>query len=200
MELWKHADTHLLVLAAVFHRSEVFALFSLHVFPKPKVKPASDHFLEIKVKHIPKKRNVKCWDCLGILAHRCGKTARVFLSQSSWYTQLSKFKQTGITLISTISITAQVCCLEGHWVAVFPPIFPEISLPLYSIRYRWRIWSPWDFVWRRASAPSSPGIQQDYIVIISISILCDSLFHVRDLQSCFINSAWMKPHFKHRGA
>lgn len=53
MELWKHADTHLLVLAAVFHRSEVFALFSLHVFPKPKVKPASDHFLEIKVKHIP---------------------------------------------------------------------------------------------------------------------------------------------------
>lgn len=31
-------------------------------------------------------------------------------------------------------------------------------------------------------------------------ILYDSPIHVRNLQSCFINLAWMKPHFKHRGA
>lgn len=92
----------------------------------------------------------------------------------------SSIKQASLWSRQLARITTQVCCLEGHWVVVSPPIFPEISLSLYSTRHRWRIWSPWDFVWRWAPVLSSPGIQQDYIVIISISILCDSLFHVRD--------------------
>lgn len=153
----------------------------------------------MKVKHIWQS---EMWNTVWWLS--LTDMGRLWECFSARYAQLPKFKQTGVALILTISThhSASLPSWEPPNCCFFPPppIFPEISLPLYSTRYRWKIWSPWDFVWRRASAPSSPGIQQDYTVIISISIPCDSLFYVRDLQSCFINSAWMKPHFKHRGA
>lgn len=173
-------------------------LFSLRVFLKAKSASKEhkfNHFLKMDVKHIPQKWKVKCWDCMATL--RRGKTISVPLPEMHNYPSSSK--QAALWSRQLVHMTARVCCLEDHWV-VFSPFFPEISLPLYSARYRWSIWSPRDFVLRGASAPPSPGIQRDYIVIMSISILCDSPFHVRDLQSCFINSAWMKPHFKHRGA
>lgn len=47
-------------------------------------------------------------------------------------------------------------------------------------------------------AQPSPGRQQDYTVIISNSISYDSHFHMGDMPSCFIDSAGMKPSFKHR--
>ena len=123
--------------------------------------------------------------------------------------QLPEFRQTRSTLISTIST------YHSGWVHGINPRFPLCRRPLshfflvhcktpclfHPARSRRRLLiSPRHCFTEGFFAPPSPGRQWDYTVIISNSILYDSLFHVRDLQSCFINSAWMKPHFKHRGA
>lgn len=119
--------------------------------------------------------------------------------------QLAKFKLTCSTLISTISehhrgrihsikCAVSLCFADQR---VTPPLSLKTPRPFYPARHRRRhLISPrhWAF------AQPSPGIQWDYTVIIRVSILYDSIFHVRDLQSCFINSAWMKPDFKHTGA
>lgn len=116
--------------------------------------------------------------------------------------QLPEFKQTCSTLILTIStyhsgwvhsINLQFVSADDQWVT-FPPRLFILADTDEGVR------SPQDIVLQRAFAPPSPGRQRDYTVIICSAILYDSLFHVRDLQSCFINSAWMKPHFKRRGA
>lgn len=119
------------------------------------------------------------------------------------HAQLPKFKQTCSALISTISTYHSGCVRSLNLQSLSADdrraIFllsccrlPAFYLFIYFLsRQKLAKTSdlPRDIVLWRAFAPPSLGIQQDYTVIISISILYDSVFHVRDLRSCFINSA-----------
>lgn len=143
---------------------------------------------------------------LNSVSHMRTKSASLCTARHS-HAQLPKFKQTRSALILTIS-TYHSGCVRSINLQFFRPMNLFSFLAADSPAFFFfilpdtgkGIWSPQDIVLRKAFAPPSPGVQWDYTVIISISILYDSVFHVRDLQSCFINSAWMKPHFKHRGA
>lgn len=145
----------------------------------------------------------------GDIIHGSGglyKDSECLCSARHSHAQLPKFKQTCSTVILTIS-TYHSSWVQSRCSFSLLRTSESFFLSCYRLPCLFilpdtgkGIWSPQDIVLRRTFAPPSPGIQWDYTVIISISILYDSLFHVRDLQSCFINSAWMKPHFKHRGA
>lgn len=200
-----HSHSHIplfLTLHFIIHVSKDPPQLSLMVSPICELPPWVFHLRAWELAML----SVTAVGVLNLASHVGPQSVSLCAARHS-LAQLPKFRQTRSTLIYTIStyhsgwvhsINLQFFSADDQWV-ILPPSLQSPWLFILPDTGK-GFWSPQDIVLQRAFAPPSPGRQWDYTVIISNAILYDSLFHVRDLQSCFINSAWMKPHFKHRRA